>query len=90
MARPTADLNESESNSPPMERPSKHALKPEYNSDWNSRKKAIRDKAGNSSVINPSAMNNFEMKNHKKDYIPTSDKKPGNSGSFSDAKGGIS
>ena len=33
-------------------------------------------------------MNNFEMNNHKKDYVPTSDKKPGNPGSFLDVNGG--
>ena len=44
MARPTThELDDSESNSPPMERPTKIGEKPEYNSDWNSIKKAVRD-----------------------------------------------
>ena len=91
MARPTThELDESESNSPPMERPSKIGQKPEYNSDWNSIKKAVRDKTGNSSVLNPSSKSKEEKKNNKKDFAPSADKKHRNPGSFLDANGGSS
>ena len=73
--RTTHELDESESRSPPLERPSKLVQKPDYNSDWNSRKKALRDQPTNASVLNPSRNNLEEMEGDQKQNVLLSDKK---------------